>query len=278
MQASIAQIIALVTWGNAVLKGRVVDEVSFYPSNSTFTFCESVRFCDLGRVGEKSIYAADPTAWFKRLRQEGVSALRMVYRPSQNMEAMRHGLSDRISVAFVGGGGRWLMEAAKPTGYDDWQARWQVGECGREDQRIWRVTYGRIAVDAPPLQQQRVDAEEMKAQLTETLSKIARFAREHQLQGFEMAFVAAIARLNSPNPLEGFYHADLAPQNFLPEISLQLLAAAQAAWVFGGMGSWNDMAFEGQDEVEYNALSEELYQGLNAAIVVAANSSSQTLP
>lgn len=39
------------------------------------------------------------------------------------------------------------------------------------------------------------------------------------------------------------------------------------------MGSWNDMAFGGEDQVQYEALSAELYRLLNAAIAAAANSS-----
>lgn len=282
MQGSIAQIIALTTWGNAAL-GEVVsfDEASFYPSNSTFTFCEYVKFVDLRKSGatwKEIAYAPDPIAWFKRIKREGAYTLRMIYKPSQGMESGHPGVPDRMLVAFVGGGGRWLIEAVKPTGSDYWEARWEVGERAREDQKIWRVTYGRIAADAPPSQQRGVNAEEIKIQLIINLSKIAKFAREHHEEGFAKAFVAGVTRLSSHDPLEGLYHADIVPKDFLPEISLQLLAAAQAAWVFGGMGSWNDMAFEGQDQVQYNALSEELYQLLNAAIVVAANSSSRNVP
>ena len=59
----------------------------------------------------------------------------------------------------------------------------------------------------------------------------------------------------------------------LPFWATQLLGAAQAAWIFGAMGSWNDLGFEGDDQVLYERLSEDLYQLLNAAIVAAANAS-----
>lgn len=39
------------------------------------------------------------------------------------------------------------------------------------------------------------------------------------------------------------------------------------------MGSWNDLAFAGEDGVEYETLTAELYRLLNAAIVVAVNAS-----
>ncbi|MCC6989411.1 MAG: hypothetical protein IT181_10455 [Acidobacteria bacterium] len=53
--------------------------------------------------------------------------------------------------------------------------------------------------------------------------------------------------------------------------SLRLLAAARAAWVFGGMGSWNDQGFEGETQAQYEQLSDDLYRLLNTAIVTAAN-------
>ena len=45
-----------------------------------------------------------------------------------------------------------------------------------------------------------------------------------------------------------------------PLPAAQLLGAAQSAWVFGGMGSWNDLGFEGEDQALYDRLSEELYR------------------
>ena len=73
--------------------------------------------------------------------------------------------------------------------------------------------------------------------------------------------------------MKGVYHGDIAPKGLLPKSAYQLLTAAQAAWVFGGMGSWNDLGFQGQDQQTYDKLSEELYQLLNAAIVQATNTS-----
>jgi hypothetical protein len=54
----------------------------------------------------------------------------------------------------------------------------------------------------------------------------------------------------------------------------QLLGAVQTAWVFGGMGTWNDLGFEGDDRREYDALSGELFLLLNQAICGAVNTTS----
>jgi hypothetical protein len=60
----------------------------------------------------------------------------------------------------------------------------------------------------------------------------------------------------------------------MPLEAKQLLASAQAAWVFGGMGSWNDLGFDGNDQQEYTALSDELFLLLNQAIGATVNTTS----
>jgi hypothetical protein len=39
----------------------------------------------------------------------------------------------------------------------------------------------------------------------------------------------------------------------LPPEAVPLMKAAMNAWVFGGMGSWNNMGFAGNAQVEYKA-------------------------
>jgi hypothetical protein len=51
------------------------------------------------------------------------------------------------------------------------------------------------------------------------------------------------------------------------------LKAAQYAWVFGGMGSWNDGGVPKGLEVEYERVSTQLYDALNEAIAKAVSSS-----
>jgi hypothetical protein len=47
MQGPIVQIVALTLYGQAALRGRAID--NFYPDNSSFAFCEYVRFVLLNR-------------------------------------------------------------------------------------------------------------------------------------------------------------------------------------------------------------------------------------
>jgi hypothetical protein len=266
MQGTIAQIVALTTHGNAFLGGPS-RAASFPRAHSTLQYCEYVRFVDLKpKAGgwEETPYADDASAWFARLRRDEVSGLRLVYLPSTG--------EDRMRVGFIGGGGRWLMEALTPDGADLWEARWETGDKERKDQRIWRVTYGRIARRRPSAHREGADVAVLGKELAGCLGAIGAFARKQKLSGFAKSFAAGLAKLSARDPLAGGYHDDLAPRGALPLPAAQLLGAVQAAWVFGGMGSWNDLGFSGEDAAVYERLSEELFQLFNQAIAAAASS------
>jgi len=272
MQTSIAQVAALTIYGNAFLL-RPSAIVGFYPENSTFHGCEYVNFVDLRRNGNQwveEVFAADPVAWFEALRKQGVVTLRAQYGTSGRTQP-----ADRVLAGFVGGGGRWLLEAQASGGSDFWEARWQVGDRTRNDRRIWRVTYARFAANQPSIQPEGLeDLERLLQEFEQHLIAIEEFARAQKLDNFGNLFQSARSRLHSEPPYADQYHSDLTRPEFLPVAACKLLAACQDAWVFGGMGSWNDQAFDAATQPRYEALSEKLYQLLNRAVVVAANSSS----
>ncbi|MFZ0733774.1 MAG: hypothetical protein WAM79_15730 [Candidatus Sulfotelmatobacter sp.] len=272
MQTSIAQIAALTIYGNAFLL-RPSAVADFYPANSTFQHCEYINFLDLRKDGGKWIeepFAADPLAWFAALRKQEIDTLRMQYGPSGQTQA-----ADRELVGFVGGGGRWLIEAQRSGLSDFWEARWQVGDRNRADRKIWRVTYVRIAKDQPPILPQGLEnLDKLSKEFEQNLVEIEEFARSQKIDNFANIFKSARARLHSDPPSSDQYHSDLTRPEFLPPSACQLLAACQDAWVFGGMGSWNDQSFDAATQPRYEVLSEKLYQLLNRVVIMAANASS----
>ena len=173
---------------------------------------------------------------------------------------------------FVGGGGNWFIETQGANRLDSWESRWQVGDRERPDKRIWRVNYLRIRSGVPPQRSPSDDLEQLKTEFRHVLEAIAEFSRSQNLTPFTQAFECSLARLESPAPLDGLHHADIAPPNFLPLTANQLLGAAETAWVFGAMGSWNDLGFQGEIQAQYEEVSEKLYRLLNRVIVAAANS------
>lgn len=260
MYASLAQIITLTAWGNAALRAPAANPGDAYPDNPVFRSCEAVRFVDLNHAGAAGeMYAADPIAWLARLREEGVTALRLVYDPAPDAAA------GSPPVGFGDKGSRWLIEAVKPAASDYWEARWELGDRFRADGRRWQVTYGRIAANAPAgYAASSATVAEVTQQLIAHLPKMIDFALDHYADQFARSFDIALHFLTTPASADD-------ANELLPPTSSRLLAAVRAAWVFGGMGSWTDMSFAGEVQAEYNTLTGELYRLLQTAIVAAVN-------
>jgi len=178
-----------------------------------------------------------------------------------------------MPVGFVGGGGRWLIEARHAKESDLWEARWRVENKEDPKQKIWDVAYFRVDQSRAHLPYSRENLTALKRKLDLVLTRIGTFAAAHNLDSFAKAFHSASDALHSDKPLSPTYHSDLAPTSNISIEAKQLLAASQFAWVFGGMGSWNDMGFEGQEQQEYVQISDDLFALLNQAVCAAVNSS-----
>jgi len=270
LQGPIAQAAALAIFGNDILRGY--SRENFWPASTVFKFCKAVRFVALSGEAAKpteSPFAEDPMQWITRLRQEGTTRL--------HIHAFAHddpGINDRMSVGFIGGGPRWLIETRHARASDLWEARWQVVNKDDPDQKIWDVAYCRVDQGRAPIPLQTRSLTALRQDLMMALSRIEAFATRQKLETFAGAFRNASGKLSSADPLAETYHSDLAPTPIMPLEAKQLLASAQAAWVFGGMGSWNDLGFDGDDQREYDALSGKLFLLINQTLCSAINTTS----
>ena len=268
MNGPTSQIAALTIAGNHYLGGGSIDD--FWPASPVFKFCKYVRFIALGGDDSKRIetpYTDDMPSWLERQKGEGVVALRLVHSPVNAPL-----INDRYSSAFVGGGGRRVIEALHPQTMDGWEAGWRAG-ARDPDRNIWEVSYGRIGHgierrDPPP-----DGLEGVTAALARSLAEIAAFARtDPDCERFASLFDDGLRALESDAPLaKSQIFKAIAPM--LPNVQAQrLLAASEQAWVFGGMGSWNDVG-GGED---YERVSNIAYATIMRAIAAAANSTSAT--
>lgn len=270
MNGTIAQALALVCHGNAWL--RDIATLSTFADNSTRQFCDRIEFVELpgavftGKPKEK-VVAATPESWFMHLKGNGTHGLRLRYGVPDNQS-----INPWMTAGFVGGGGQWTVTTFASQRSSTWAARWNVWNQRAPDQRIWRVTYIRIGEqhDDAPIRSSPPGV--VAENLSKALREIASFARQHDCGGFTVAFEAALRILESVDAPD-VYHKDLAPPGCLPERATTLLAACQKAWVFGGMGSWNDMAFDGQVHEDYLRVSGQLFSTVVAGIVAATNES-----
>lgn len=270
MNGPLAQIVALTCHANAFLRGMPVHE--FFPGNSTCTFCDWVKFVAVSKTlfgkSREIAVAANPNEWFQHLKSSGTLGVRLSCTP-QNQP----GISDRMSAAFVGGGGTWAMETVRERGKSGfWLPRWQVWNQKAPERRIWRVDYGRVSEAASGGSINR-DLELVQKQFRSALSEIHTFSEKHGCEGFTACFARAIETLDSNGEKRHGHHSDLVVRGVVPNLAEGLLDAAQSAWVFGGMGSWNDMGFVGADQIDYDRVSQQLFAVLNETIQLAANAS-----
>lgn len=267
MNGTLAQMVALTCHGNAALRGLSIQP--FLQGNSTCQFCNSVTFIAGGQSvdgKQQTITLAEtPDQWFKNLVPRTITGLRLLQQ-SRNDSS----ISDRESAGFVGGGRLWKIEGLRKDGTSElWLNRWEVLDRNAPDKRIWKVTYGlcEIARTLPTAQRELAH---IIPDLRDSLIDIHRFAEGQDL--FRQCFSDALRALDSPGATPR-YHMDLYPPDSLPELAKSVLDCAQWAWVFGGMGSWNDLGFDGEDQIEYVRVSDRLFAVLHEAIAAAATTS-----
>ncbi len=265
MNGEIAQAVALVCHGNALLRGLQVPE--FWPVNSTAKFCEQIDFATIKPPHDNPrevVVSATPDAWLGRLKASGMVGLRLRHDSGQAGHARWQ------DAGALGGTGRWTIETLDADGFTwEWVARWRVGNPQAPDRRIWLVRYGAVSRN-PTVPASGTLAEEEPA-LGAALEKILEFASAHaECRGFVGNFQRALAALRPGGPRAG-YHQDLAPYGVISERAAATLDACQSAWVFGAMGSWNDLGFERDIEAVYEAATERLFATLIRSIVRAAS-------
>jgi hypothetical protein len=266
MNGPIAQIVAMTCHLNAAL--REGKRHLFFPGNSTCQFCESITFrthaLPLPALGRWSGVWRTPEDWFDwAINQKFQRAA--LFRQSTDLAQF----PDRMSAAFVGGGGQWLLGVQKGDVLQLWAPRWRVANQNAPDRRIWRVAY--VAVGKNAWQIPTGDLSQVAADFAAALMVVEQFASKQGLDFWAERFRNALACLISDDPMGLASLKDLAPVGLLDLPALQLLAASQSAWVFGGMGSWNDLLFDGEDQVRYDVISQQLFDVVNQAICCATN-------
>jgi hypothetical protein len=143
---------------------------------------------------------------------------------------------------------------------------------------IWEVSY-RIVSRAGRTELPRPDLAQRSAALRRSLAGAREFTvREPALQVFGGWFDQALALLESDEPSIEYY-PDLLPAVGYSLEARRLVAAAARSWVFGGMGSWNDIGFSDATLLDaYKAVSEDLYTSVIEAFRDGTNSSSADQP
>jgi len=270
MQGELAQLISLTSFGNEYLRSGELP-LFYYPEHSTFKYCRVVDFHVLqgnGTSGSNElVWAENPLQWFQKLKQEGCTGLRLFYQPADaHPLAQEHQL-----VGFVGGGGRWLIEAIINNHAQYWLKRWELTNKQDPENKIWSVHYLRVEEKANIVDQQ-FDVDEVKKDFEQVLGQLIHFCQQQQLPQWKSVFENGKIILTGSLAQQVHQDIDLLVTKNYSSSAQELLAAINVSWVFGGMGSWNDISFEEASvQKQYDDLSGRLYALMMKGIVAAVN-------
>jgi YD repeat-containing protein len=264
MQGGIAQTIGLVLAANAQKRGLPTAK---WPDGSIFNFCNRVKFEGRKSAGlfgfGRALNLDDPNRWLESIPDSFERAQLNVFSRSDL------NVSDRECVGFANGGPVFVAQiVGNPV--ESWYGQWAVTDESSAARRIWSVTYNNIGGMSA-----QIDTKSNVVVRT-ALAEVLRDALEfngRQNMGFERAFLAAQNALSDPSPHIDLYNRDMLPDGLLALESLQIFACATKAWVFGAMGSWNDVWFEGHEAETYRELSDRLFAAIIDGLMTATNSS-----
>lgn len=262
MNGELAQIISLVAHGNLLLHGGEVD----LSENSTFQYVSSVKFARYKSNQDKQgvEVATSVSDWLAFLRSIKTTRLWNIAFAWQRKDIPEH-----VAVSFSGGVPT-AIQADLPNGFELWYPQWKTGG---QEQKPWLVEYRSLMFpNSHALPVQKMSA--VKNQLRQAVSQAEKFAKRSDVNADYWAawFSKSLEALDSTNP-EVPFHPDMLPSSGFSLEARQVLASGVQSYVFGGMGSWNDMGFE-KPEVhkEYERITKELYEAVKFAIAMASNS------
>jgi hypothetical protein len=209
-------------------------------------------------VAFDSVAGIEP--WLERLAADGVERLWLAV-PGLGITGSPYGPVAPVSAGFLGGLPAGLVSAGT-AGRHRWRGQWSPATRAGDGAQILVVNYLSEPVTVAPA---RIGTGEARAGLDEALDRAARFADRQQLP--EWARLFAEAR----RPPEA-RRRDLFPASWPDPDGRALAATAMAAWVFGGMGSWNDLGFaDGEAQREYEQISRDLLETVLRACIAAVN-------
>jgi hypothetical protein len=268
MQGPIENALMLVAAGNAQLAGR--DITGFWPDAPTFKFLKLCEFRLPPASGNDKddfpLVAADPMDWLD-FQRASCCGYRLHCVERQRGPNQQTDTPDRMLAAFVGGGPRFLIEAVGEVNSELWEGFHRLGDRNDPDRRIWLCTHilqGAVPVKEVEPVQLPAALEELRAALTE----IEAYARAEKYDTFADCFARASAALAGERQDVWPHISDIIRYTAFDERQLNVLHAINHAWVFGGMGSWNDLGGGPQ----YNEVSEKLYSALNDSIAALGSS------
>jgi hypothetical protein len=277
MNGPIHEMILVTLAAQAGLDGDDSAMARLWPDHPALQYTQLVNFAEPADAERELVLAQDPPEWLQLLRANGVTSVKVAH------GVQTDGPMDRMTSGFVGGGRRWLIHTSSGDSHDSWLPRLALDHEERQrmikmrdrNAKIWRSSY--LRQDEASHGPFDADLDGAAAALEAALGDIIAFAAAQKVIAWvETAFEPALWILQGRRGVD-LDHSRLDFKPFARDPrAARLLNAVMPAWVFGGMGSWNDQVFE--DREEYERVSGALYAAVHRAIAAAVNGSADAAP
>lgn len=257
MNGDLAQYTALATWATIGLRdGAAAAAPGLGLANDAFRFVRRLEFEGVG--------AAE--AWLASLAGQGIERVWLAVDPGLTGPAEQVGPTWRGEFAFVNS---LNARVGLLAGDELWRGHLAPADPPGPERRVWDVAYRAVRA---PMRPQTPPLGDGVDRLERALDRAIGFAGRHpETRNWEGVFAKARALGEAEDPVPPYYQ-DLIPSADYPLGSRRLAAVAQAAWVFGGMGCWNDMGFQDPEiESEFQGVTGELFSAVLFALVAAVN-------
>lgn len=267
----IVQAISLVTWGDAFLSGKISDinELNnFFNNSGPFNVCDRIEFDDCSVDQDIStFFAANPTEWLIKMKNDGYQRL-YFFCNEMNWEL----------AGFPNEGAKIIIKAEKDGHYDFWRVAW--GEDEDEEDSCFVIYYRTDLLwkMSPPYEDSLENCVKFFPPLIEEINAFAKKHNgKHNLSVFIDCFESALQTLKSDDPSGIIFEEQMFPWQFFSLDAKRVMSAIEKSWVFGAIGSWNDMAYTNEsDQKEYEKISRFFYSKLIEYTQIVVNQGSAT--
>lgn len=221
-----------------------------YENKIEFLFRDSIKEC-----GANSQTAESPDRWYEHLTKKGLRDIKLIT-PTE--------VGNRSLLGFANAYCGFMLCYFKNSEITAFIPKWEFDQ----ELKMWNILYTEQLELIPYV---KPHCEDNTDDLREILIEIEDLAERIDCGGFAKRFELARNILDGNAPLgSDKLRAPKIPQKLLP-----LFYAADAADVFGAMGSWNDsppyMAHEKGLDKEYDELSARLLKNIRLAVLYAVN-------
>jgi hypothetical protein len=263
VNGELAQMASLASHGSGWLSGGGrADPPALDRSNSTFEHVGAVAFRSPGGPWGPEWQAGTVTSWLRRLRDRQVYRLWLVIPEARPVTDIGEPVDEHMLLGFANGG-RWSLAATGARRPEMWRAYWGAEE--EAEDGAWSVRYEGAYVDH--VSPQRPELDGARAELTRALQAVRQFAERQLDMGTWSALFAQALASRGVIP----HFPDMLPPSY-PSEARDLAAMAAAGWVFGAMGSWNDVVLDDvAAAADYAELSRGLYNAVRLALLASVN-------